>query len=143
MGERQIEQGSPELGRNGGVGPLLRPTRAHEAEWPRPTPKYPPDRASGTAFLYMASARFPSRFGSQKLETAAERRRSDLKRDGGRFRAPRTQSARTGPPVTNRLDLAFGLQNCGQCFATEALGGGFGAWGDWRVLMDDSPLSPA
>ena len=88
----------------------------------------------------MASARFPSRFGSQKLETAAERRRSDLKRDGGRFRAPRTQSARTGPPVTNRLDLAFGLQNC---FATEALGGGFGAWGDWRVLMDDSPHSPA
>jgi len=134
---------SPELGRNGGVGPLLRPTRADEAEWPRPTPKYPPDRASGTAFLYMASVRFPSRFGSQKLETAAERRRSDLKRDGGRFRAPRTQSARTGPPVTNRLDLAFGLQNCRQCFATEALGGGFGAWGDWRVLMDDSPLSPA
>ena len=79
---------------------MLCPTRGDEAELVPPTPNRPPDRASGSAFIYMASARFPSRFGSQKLETAAERRRSDLKRDEGRFRGRRTHSVQTGPLVT-------------------------------------------
>ena len=105
---------------------MLCPTTGDEAELVPPTPNRPPDRASGSAFLYMASARFPSRFGSQKLETAAERRRSDLKRDEGHFCARRTHSVQTGRLVTNtRLDLAFGLQYWAMVLQTGTLWGRF------------------
>ena len=73
-----------------------------------------------------------------KLETALERRRSELDRDEGRVCARQTHSIQTGPLVTIRPILAFGLQYWAMVLQTGALGGGFGAWGEWWVLMDDS-----
>ena len=45
-----------------------------------------------------------------KLETALERRRSELDRDEGRVCARQTHSIQTGPLVTIRPILAFRLQ---------------------------------
>ena len=61
-----------------------------------------------------------------KLETALERRRSELDRDEGRLCAHRKHSVQTGRLVTNRLDLAFRLQYWAMVLQRVLWGGGFG-----------------
>ena len=60
-----------------------------------------------------------------KLETALERRRSELDRDEGRVCARQTHSIQTGPLVTIRPILAFGLQYWAMVLQT-------GLWGRFR-----------
>ena len=106
-----------------------------------PAPNRPPDRALGCDCLDMAGGRFRSRFGSESLKRPwSAAGASWIVTRGGFVLTALTAfrqaaSSRIGP----RLSAAI----LGHGFADGALGGGFGAWGEWRVLMDDSPHSPA
>ena len=102
-----------------------------------PAPNRPPDRALGCGCLDMAGGRFRSRFGSESLKRPWSAAGASWIVTRGGFVLTALTAFRQAASSRIGSISPFGC-NTGPRFCRRGSGGGFGAWGEWRVLMDDS-----